>query len=352
MSKEPSQNSVQIGALVSDRYRIDEVIARGGMATVYLAQDVRLKRPIALKMLRRAATQDDASTFKKRFVLEAETLGSLDHPNIVILHDFGLTEQGRYFLAMEYVGGRRLSDILKAGPLPSDRTLNYITQLSEALHYAHAHGVIHRDLKPSNILVKTRENGHEQIKVVDFGLVKINESEQSITRSGYVLGSPHCMAPEQVKGLAIDHRADIYATGILLFRCLTGKYPFHGDNITATMVAHLQKPIPRFKEIASTVVVPDGIEDVVRKCLQKEPQDRYTDMASLRYEISQCLSIPAVPLNAPKNTTAPQAIKDPAAPKWVGVLLVVVVAFAALAITLAVAALTIALLNYVPINLM
>jgi serine/threonine protein kinase len=262
------------------------------MAAVYLAHHVKLNRPVALKILSPPPDAEDPGAFEERFQLEAETLASLDHPNIVILHDFGETADGRFFLAMEFVEGPRLSDALREGPLPSERALHLIMQVCAALRYAHKRGVVHRDLKPSNLLIRRREDGEEKVKVVDFGLVKLTEADQSITRAGLILGSPHCMAPEQVKGLDVDHRADIYATGVLMFRALTGQYPFHGPNSAATMIAHLNQPVPTFFSVAPELVAPAGLEEIVRKCLSKSPNDRYPDMQSLMDDLALCMNVP------------------------------------------------------------
>ncbi|HHO52508.1 MAG TPA: serine/threonine protein kinase [Deltaproteobacteria bacterium] len=278
-------------AILGGRYQVDRLIARGGMATVYLAHQVKLNRSVALKVLTPPPEADDAATFEQRFQLEAETLAQLAHPNIVVLHDFGETEDRRFYLAMEYIDGPRLSDLLKDGPLPVDRALPLLIQVCAGLRYAHKRGVVHRDLKPSNLLVKQLDDGEEQIKIVDFGLVKLTTDNQSITRAGLILGSPHCMAPEQVRGLEVDHRADIYAIGVLLFRTLTGQYPFHGPNSAATMIAHLNEPVPTFFSVAPSLVLPEGLEEIVRRCLEKSPDDRFQGMKELIEALASCMNI-------------------------------------------------------------
>lgn len=280
------------GTIIAERYQIDKLIARGGMAAVYLAHHVKLNRPVALKVLSPPPDADDLGAFEERFRLEAETLAALDHPNIVILHDFGDLDDGRFFLAMEYIPGPRLSDVLRDGPLPCERALRLITQIAGGLRYAHRRGVVHRDLKPSNLLIRQQDDGTELMKVVDFGLVKLTENDQSITRAGLILGSPHCMAPEQVKGQPVDHRADIYAIGILLFRTLTGQYPFHGPNSAATMIAHLNQPVPSFFSVAPDLVVPEGLEEAVRKCLEKDPIQRFDSMQDVIEALAACMEVP------------------------------------------------------------
>ncbi len=269
------------GAVVAGRYKIDRLIARGGMATVFRAHQVGLNRPVALKVLSPPPDPDDSAAFEERFRLEAETLAQFDHPNIVTLYDFGRTGSGQFYLAMEFVDGPRLSDVLKRGPMHHAELLPLMIQVCMGLRYAHRRGAVHRDLKPSNLLVKQGDDGERHVKIVDFGLVKLTDDDQTITRTGLILGSPHCMAPEQVRGVDIDHRADIYAIGVLLFRCLTGEYPFHGANSAATMIAHVNESAPRMRQIAPGIDVPDALEDVVEICLQKNPANRFQSMNDL-----------------------------------------------------------------------
>lgn len=269
------------GAVVAGRYKIDRLIARGGMATVFRAHQVGLNRAVALKVLSPPPDPDDSAAFQERFRLEAETLAQFDHPNIVTLYDFGQTGSGQFYLAMEFIDGPRLSDMLKQGPMHAQDVLPLMIQVCMGLRYAHRRGAVHRDLKPSNLLIKIGDDGEQNVKIVDFGLVKLTSDDQTITRTGLILGSPHCMAPEQVRGVDVDHRADIYAIGVLLFRCLTGEYPFHGANSAATMIAHVNEAAPRMRSINPSIDLPDGLEDVVDVCLQKNPANRFASMNDL-----------------------------------------------------------------------
>lgn len=162
---------------------------------MFLAEHIALRRRVALKILHPPPDAEEAGNYPQRFKLEAETLATLDHPNIVTLYDYGGAEEGRFYLAMEYIEGPRYTDLLADGTLDAERTIRLLLQVCAALRYAHRRGVIHRDLKPSNLLIRTDAEGMEQLKVVDFGLVKVAEVDQSLTREGLVLGSPHCMAP-------------------------------------------------------------------------------------------------------------------------------------------------------------
>lgn len=281
------------GPVVAGRYRVERLIARGGMAAVFLAEHIALRRRVALKILHPPPDAEESGNFEKRFRLEAETLATLDHPNIVTLYDYGEAEDGRFYLAMEYIEGPRFTDLLGHGAIAPDRAIRLILEVCAGLRYAHKRGVIHRDLKPSNLLIGTDGEGNERVKVVDFGLVKVAEIDQFLTREGLVLGSPHCMAPEQVRGGDIDQRADIYAIGVLLFRSLTGVYPFHGATSTSTMVAHLNEPIPTFASVAPELQLPARLEDVVRRCLAKRQADRYPDVKSLMEDLKVCIGMRA-----------------------------------------------------------
>jgi serine/threonine-protein kinase len=272
------------GVLVGGKFRIESRIARGGQASVYLARQEPLNRPVALKILSPPsyeATDEERESFEQRFLLEARTLAELDHPNIVTIFDYGETDDGRYYLAMEYISGGRFLDLLKDGHLEPGRAVTLVLQVAQALRYSHKRGVIHRDVKNSNVLVRTLDNGEEQAKVVDFGLVKLSKMDSGLTQTGMILGSPHFMAPEQATGQGVDHRADIYATGVLLYCGLTGKYPFDGPHATAIITAHVTRDVPTFASVAPKVVVPEGLEVIVRRCLEKKPSRRYPSMDAL-----------------------------------------------------------------------
>ena len=271
-----------IGRLVAGRYRITRLIARGGMGAVYQAEQLPLGRAVALKVLHEPANNGENVEFDKRFLLEASSLAKLSHPHTVTLHDYGQAEDGTFFLVMEYVDGRPLSQLLQSeGPMAPDRAVRIMLQVARAVRNAHRHGIVHRDLKPSNLLVARNADGEDVVKVVDFGLAKLSEGDQSITVSGMILGSPHCMAPEQIQGGENDERADLYALGVLLFRCVTGQYPFHGSTSTATMIAHLQAPLPTLSSAAPNLVFPDGLEEIIHRCLAKRAEDRYADAGEL-----------------------------------------------------------------------
>ncbi len=295
MHKEPASQTPKpdplLGQEIAGRYRVLRRIAKGGMGWVYEAEQLPLGRRVAVKILHEPGNSRDSSAFQQRFFLEASTLARLNHPNTVTLHDYGQTQDGLFYLVMEFVRGRTLSRLLQAeGPLPPARTLALMLQVASALQHAHKHGVVHRDLKPGNLLI-AREEEQDVVKVVDFGLVKLTEGDQDITVTGMILGSPHCMAPEQVHGADVDERADIYALGILLYRCLTGAYPFHGQTSTATMLAHIQQPVPSIAERFPDRVLPEGLDAVVQRCLAKAPDDRFPDIRGVIVALAACAEV-------------------------------------------------------------
>jgi serine/threonine protein kinase len=275
--------------MIADKYRIERRLARGGQATVYLASQLPLNRPVALKILSPPSadmTVEECTAFEQRFLLEARTLAALDHPNIVTVFDYGEIGDGRFYLAMEYIDGKRFLDLLRDGRLDPSRAVDLTMQVCRALRYAHKHGVVHRDVKNSNVLVRIDDNGREQVKVVDFGLVKLARVDTSITQTGMILGSPHFMAPEQATGDGVDHRVDIYATGVLLYCGLTGEYPFDGPHATAIITAHMTRTAPRFQAVVPEARIAEELEAIVTRCLEKQADQRYPSMEALIADLS------------------------------------------------------------------
>ena len=251
------------------------------MGIVYLAKDPLIGRLVALKTIRASAHADDDETkeFQQRFIREAQAAGILNHPAIVTVHDIGNDEpSGVSFIAMEYVEGQNLKEVLNQG-----RALNFeqigdiIAQVAEALDFAHAKGIVHRDVKPANIILL---DGH-RAKITDFGIAKIASGAANLTTTGQFLGTPNYMAPEQVKGAPVDGRTDIFALGICLYECLTRRKPFGGDSLTSISYKIVHESFPPLLEINPQI--PEGFEEVVAHCLAKDPAKRYQrarDMAN------------------------------------------------------------------------
>lgn len=277
-----SELTLEHDRLIAGRYRIETRLARGGQAAVYLAYQEPLNRPVALKVLSPPphASVEDVRAFQQRFLLEAKTLASLSHPNIVVVFDYGEIGPGSFYIAMEYVEGKRYSDVLRERPFDPVRNLGLCYQVAHALQYSHKRGVIHRDVKNSNILVKEDE-GKPVVKVVDFGIVKLVESDPELTQHGVILGSPHFMAPEQARGGQVTDRTDQYAVGVMLFCGLVGRYPFDGPNSTAILTSHVIDPVPTFRDKNRRCRVAPELESVVLRALSKEAGARFDGMAGL-----------------------------------------------------------------------
>ena len=261
------ESAVKLG-----RYEIVRELGKGAMGVVYLAKDPLIGRLVALKTIRRAAHGDDdeAKEFQQRFVREAQAAGILNHPSIVTVHDIGQDEpSGTSFISMEYVEGSNLKEILAQGrPLSFDEIGDIIAQVAEALDFAHAKGIVHRDVKPANIILVEGNRA----KITDFGIAKI-ASGGNLTTTGQFLGTPNYMAPEQIRGVPVDGRTDIFSLGICLYECLTRRKPFGGDSLTSISYKIVHEPFPPIHEINPQI--PDGYEEVVAFCLAKDPAKRY-----------------------------------------------------------------------------
>ena len=242
------------------------------MGIVYLAKDPLIGRLVALKTIRAAAHADDDETkeFQQRFIREAQAAGILNHPSIVTVHDIGMDEPtNTSFIAMEYVEGNNLKEVLAQGrPLPFDHIGDIIAQVADALDFAHAKGIVHRDVKPANIILVDGNRA----KITDFGIAKI-ATGGNLTTTGQFLGTPNYMAPEQIKGAPVDGRTDIFSLGICLYECLTRRKPFGGDSLTSISYKIVHEPFPPLHEINPQI--PDGYEEVVAHCLAKDPAKRY-----------------------------------------------------------------------------
>jgi serine/threonine protein kinase len=269
-----------VGSILADRYQVLKVIGDGGMGSVFLAEHVTLRKKVALKVLHPELCRDQ--THVDRFLQEARAASMIDHDNIVNIVDFGTVPGGSVFFAMEYLEGRDLSGALRAdGRMPWPRVQNFMLQIVRALKAAHAKGIVHRDLKPANCFVVTKSDGREFIKLLDFGIAKVTDSEndKGLTRTGAVFGTAKYMAPEQACGETADGRTDIYATAVLMYELLTGVVPFDGDNFMRVLSRHLTEPLTLPSTMAPDAGIPPMVESIVVKALSKKREDRYQSMA-------------------------------------------------------------------------
>jgi eukaryotic-like serine/threonine-protein kinase len=271
-----------IGVVVAERYRIVEPLGRGGMGIVYKVEHTRIGKLLAMKLLTGELSRNPDVV--RRFKQEALTASKLSSPNTVQVFDFGASE-GLTYLVMELVSGEDLARVLRVGgPMPSGRLCKVVIQACSSLSEAHNKGIVHRDVKPENIMLLHAKDGMDVAKVLDFGLAKLREGAElnDVTTQGAIVGTPYFMAPEQIRGEAVDHRADIYALGALMYRALTGYYPFNGPTPMAVFTKHLtEEPIPP-AERTPELGIPPGVSAIVQRALQKSPADRFQRVEDLQ----------------------------------------------------------------------
>ncbi|UCC86696.1 MAG: protein kinase [Anaerolineales bacterium] len=265
-------------------YRVIEQIGLGGMATVYKAYQPSMDRYVALKVLSTHLIQDP--TFVKRFRQEAKVIARLEHVYILPVHDHG-EEDDCLYLVMRYIEAGTLKDRLEGLPLSLAETRHVVTQVGSALEYAHQMGVVHRDLKPSNVLIDPQGDCY----LTDFGIAKMVEGTLGLTGSG-VIGTPHYMAPEQSQSLQVDHRADIYAMGVLIYEMVTGRLPFDAETPIAVVLKHISEPLPLPRSIRPDL--PEAVERVILKALAKAPEDRFQSMRDLVVAFDQAVQAASI----------------------------------------------------------
>lgn len=267
------------GRLLDGKFRLVRRLGSGGMASVWLALNIRVDKQVALKLIRPEVLRSEDMV--ARFRSEAKAAGRIEHPNICEILDYGVGPVGPY-IVLEYLRGRNLAEIIKQdGPLPYSTAVMIVRRTLAALDAVHRQGIIHRDLKPENVFLHKPEGGQPIVKLMDFGVAKVTDGSAEVqTEHGALLGTPEYMAPEQFKGAAnADHRTDIWGLGAILYRALTGKNAFGGPTVAATlMMVSADDPAP-IREL--TPEVPEGLERVVMRCLAKAPEARYQSVTEL-----------------------------------------------------------------------
>lgn len=275
---------IERGSLLGGRYEIQGTLGKGGMGIVYRARDKQLDETVAIKVLRAEVLEADPSLLD-RFKQEIKLARKITHRNVLRTHDFGEAE-GVPYISMEYLEGVTLKDLVKnKGALPAGVGLRVAKQMCQGLEAAHQQGVVHRDIKPHNMLILP-ETG--ELKIMDFGIARVSElkggvAAAGLTTTGTVMGTPDYMPPEQAQGRQSDFRSDIYSLGVVLFEVFAGALPFDGDSVMAVILKHIQQPPPRPRTLNPGL--PDGLEPIILRCLEKEPSRRYQRVADLLVDL-------------------------------------------------------------------
>ncbi|MBW2527297.1 MAG: serine/threonine protein kinase, partial [Deltaproteobacteria bacterium] len=266
------------GEVLAGKYRVERVLGVGGMGAVVAATHVHLDQSVAIKFLTSESARDPRRV--ERFSREAWAAAKIKSDHIARVSDVGALPDGTPYMVMEHLEGEDLEETLRRGPLPIERAVSYLLQAAEALAEAHQKGIIHRDLKPGNLFVTKRADGSDWIKVLDFGISKITSGGQSLTQTSALLGSPLYMAPEQLASSKyVDHRADIWALGVVLFELISGVPPFVEETLPQVCLRILQgEPTPLLQVVPNA---PPGLDAVLRRCLTKDPAERFRHLAEL-----------------------------------------------------------------------
>ncbi len=302
----PTSGGGLIGQVIGDRYQIERKLGEGGMGEVYLARHVLMDRLCAIKIMSPALSKDPDAI--ARFNREATNASKISHPNVCAVYDFGFTPDGVLYLAMEYLEGRELSDLMASGPLPLDRAVAVLAQCAAGLEAAHELGIVHRDLKPDNIMV-LEQRGREVVKLVDFGIAKAAQGEegQRVTKTGLVVGTPEYMSPEQLSGDRMDGRSDEYSLALVLYRMLTGALPFTATSAQETMVKRLTERPKRLSEMAGTRRYPAALDDVIDRALARTPDERFATVGAFAEAVTRAATPEPATVALPRTVVAPRA---------------------------------------------
>lgn len=311
--RESPGDSGLVGTVLADRYRIVRLLGEGAMGTVYLGEHLKFGRLDAIKVLHAGMDRDREAT--DRFLRGARNASRINHPNVCTVYDFGDTGSGPQFLAMEYVEGTTLADILEEqGRLPLDRAIHIATQTASALDAAHHMGIVHRDLKPGNVMLSAGRDGRDQVKVVDFDIAKGSAEGEGaeVTRTGFVVGTPEYMSPEQLIGDPLDGRSDIYSLALLFVRALTGKLPVRAASTQDLMVERLTQEPLTLADIAPDLELPTHIQAALDHALQRRRDDRPETAGAFAAALAKPGGPAAVEPSAPAAAAPPAATRTPA----------------------------------------
>ncbi|MFN0252155.1 MAG: protein kinase domain-containing protein [Kofleriaceae bacterium] len=304
---QPSSSTAEapslIGREIAGRYRVRAKLGEGGMGAVYKAEQMSLKRTVAVKLLRPEVAS--SQLLLARFNAEAQAVAKLSHPNTVNIYDFGQDGDGTLFIAMEFIEGKSLRQVIHTeAPLPLRRTLNIASQIAASLVDAHAASIIHRDLKPDNVMMQDRGKQRDVVRVLDFGIAKLRDegrqTQMAMTQAGDMLGTPQYMAPEQIRAEHIDGRTDVYALGCILYEMITGRLPFEGTTVMALLSKHLTEQVVPPSARRPELNVPPAIDQLVLAAMAKDPNARPATMDLMGEHIASILA--SLPVGTQEQT--------------------------------------------------
>jgi len=281
-----------VGQVLADRYHVVKKLGEGGMGQVYLAEHVKMGRKSAIKVLNPSLVYDPDAV--ARFNREAANASRISHPSVCAIYDFGETPEGMIYLAMEFIEGEPLTEVLeREGALPVPRAAAIVAQTAEALQAAHDLGIVHRDLKPDNIMIVRARDGTDAVKVVDFGIAKLvgNDASQEVTKTGLVIGTPEFMSPEQLSGDKLDGRSDIYSLGLVFFKTLTGRLPFEAGTVQETMIQRLTEEPLKLAAARPDLRFPPGLQGTLDSALARSPVERYQSAAKFANDVASVTSL-------------------------------------------------------------
>jgi predicted Ser/Thr protein kinase len=297
-----------VGHVVADRYHVVKKLGEGGMGQVYLAEHVKMGRKSAIKVMNPALVHDPDAV--ARFNREASNASRITHPNVCAIYDFGETPDGLIYLAMEFIEGEPLTELMaREGALALPRAVTIFAQVADALQAAHDLGIVHRDLKPDNIMLTRGRDGADVVKVVDFGIAKAvgGDDTQKVTKTGLVVGTPEFMSPEQLSGDKLDGRSDIYSLALVLFKMLTGKLPFEATTVQETMIKRLTDDPVSLAAARPDLRFPPGLQETLDAALTRAPTDRYQSAAKFANDVAAVVGLARSGAGAPLPVTRADA---------------------------------------------
>jgi serine/threonine protein kinase/formylglycine-generating enzyme required for sulfatase activity len=308
-------NDPLVGRLLAGRYKIITKIGEGGMGAVYKAIHNKMDRVCAIKTLTGLSSDNEAAV--ARFNREARNSSRIDSPHAITIYDFGEAENGLLYLAMEFIDGKQLTDLMdKEGVLGVERTIHITNQIAEALAAAHSLGIVHRDLKPDNIMITKKVDNTDYVKVLDFGIAKTmaDDGTENVTKTGFVLGTPAYMSPEQLTGESLDGRSDVYSLAIIVYEMLSGQLPFEGDNLQAKMIKRLMSDPIRLRDVMPSVT--DSVERAVMSGLARDRDKRTPTVQAFASSLSDAYSLSTISVGRRSTSKLDKSPTNEATQEW------------------------------------